>query len=144
MVNSTHLGVYGVVIKDDKILLVKKARGAYTGQYDLPGGSFEHGEKPIETLKREFMEEAGINVTKANIIDANSVVVPWDNPYIGQMDNMHHIGIIYEILSYEGTIKEDADGLDSLGACWYPIADLKEEDVSPLTYDALKLKKLKR
>lgn len=24
MVNSTHLGVYGVVIKDDKILLVKK------------------------------------------------------------------------------------------------------------------------
>ncbi len=38
------------------------------------------------------------------------------------MENMHHIGIIYEILSYEGTVKEDEDGLD-----WCPIADLKEE-----------------
>lgn len=143
MVDTTHLGVYGIVIKEDKILLVKKSRGAYIGKYDLPGGSFEHGEKPIETLKREFEEEAGIKITKAKIVDANSAVVKWENPYIDKMENMHHIGIIYEVESYEGTIKEDADGLDSLGACWYPIANLKEEDISPLTYDALKLKGLK-
>ena len=143
MVDTTHLGVYGIVIKEDKILLVKKSRGAYIGKYDLPGGSFEHGEKPIETLKREFEEEAGIKITKAKIIDANSAVVKWENPYINKMENMHHIGIIYEIESYEGTIKEDADGLDSLGACWYTIENLKEEDISPLTYDALKLKGLK-
>ena len=143
MIDTTHLGVYGIVIKEDKILLVKKSRGAYIGKYDLPGGSFEHGEKPIETLKREFEEEAGIKITKAKIIDANSAVVKWENPYINKMENMHHIGIIYEIESYEGTIKEDADGLDSLGACWYTIENLKEEDISPLTYDALKLKGLK-
>ena len=143
MENTTHLGVYGVVIKGDKILLVKKARGAYIGKYDLPGGSFEHGEKPIETLKREFEEEAGIKITEAKIIDANSVVVKWKNPYIDKIENMHHIGIIYEIKSYEGTIKEEADGLDSLGAYWYPIEDLKKEDISPLAYDALKFKKLK-
>lgn len=141
MVDTTHLGVYGIVIEDNKVLLVKKSRGAYIGKYDLPGGSFEHGEKPIETLKREFEEEAGIKITKATIIDANSAVVKWKNPYMDKMENMHHIGIIYEVLSYEGTIKEEADGLDSLGACWYPIADLKKEEISPLTYDALKLKR---
>ncbi len=143
MDNTRHLGVYGVVIRENKILLVKKSRGAYIGKYDLPGGSFEHGEKPIETLKREFEEEAGIKVTEAEIIDANSALVKWKNPDTDKIENMHHIGIIYEIKSYEGTIKEDADGLDSLGACWYPITDLKKEDVSPLTYDALKLKGLK-
>ena len=50
MKETRHLGVYGIVIHDNKILLVEKSRGAYTGKYDLPGGSIEHGEKPIETL----------------------------------------------------------------------------------------------
>lgn len=143
MVDTTHLGVYGIVIENEKILLVKKSRGAYIGKYDLPGGSFEHGEKPIETLKREFMEETNLKIKEAEIIDANSTVVKWENPYINKVENMHHIGIIYEIKSYEGIIKEDADGLDSLGASWHCIADLKKEDISPLTYDILKLKGFK-
>ena len=42
----THIGIYGVVIKDEKILLIKKANGPYKGKLDLPGGSLEFGEKP--------------------------------------------------------------------------------------------------
>ena len=143
MIDTTHLGVYGVLIEEEKILLVKKSRGAYKSKYDLPGGSFEHGEKPIETLKREFMEEVGIEVKKVNIMDANSVVVQWENTYIHKKENMHHIGIIYEVTSYNGNIKNDPDGEDSLGACWCSITELKQEDISPLTYEALKFKGLK-
>ena len=142
MKNTRHLGVYGVIVSDDKILLVKKSRGAYTGQYDLPGGSLEHGEKPVETLKREIMEEVGVRVKNYKIMDANSVVVDWNNPYINDGEHMHHIGIIYEVEIEDGDIKTDADGLDSLGAVWYPVSKIKKEDVSPLTYDALKLKEL--
>ena len=142
MKDTRHLGVYGVIVKDDKVLLVKKSRGAYTGQYDLPGGSLEHGEKPVETLKREIMEEVGVKVKNYHIIDANSVVVDWDNPYINEREHMHHIGIIYDVEIEDGDIKTDADGLDSLGAVWYSLSKIKKENISPLTYETLKLKKI--
>ena len=72
MIKSRHLGVYGVIINEDRILLVKKSRGAYTGKLDLPGGSFEHGETPIETLKREISEETGSNVINYSIYCCHS------------------------------------------------------------------------
>ena len=142
MKDTRHLGVYGVIVKDDRVLLVKKSRGAYTGKYDLPGGSLEHGEKPVETLKREIMEEVGVNVKNCRIMDANSVVVDWDNPYINEREHMHHIGIIYDVEIEDGDIKTDADGLDSLGAVWYSLSKIKKEKISPLTYETLKLKKI--
>ena len=138
MVQTRHLGVYGLVVEDNKVLLVKKARGAYTGKYDLPGGSIEHGERPIETLKREFMEETGVEIKDANLLLADSVVVEW--LHHDEMESMHHIGIIYKVTLEKGAIKVDADGLDSLGAIWYPLKDLSEENLSPLAYIALKEK----
>ena len=54
MKEHRHLGVYGLVVRDNKILLIKKVSGPYDGLLDLPGGSLEFGERPIETLKREL------------------------------------------------------------------------------------------
>lgn len=31
MIKYTQLGVYGVLVKNDKVLLIKKARGPHTG-----------------------------------------------------------------------------------------------------------------
>ncbi len=136
MNETRHLGVYGLIINDNKVLLVKKARGAYTGKYDLPGGSIEHGEKPIETLKRELMEETGVQVASAMLIEANSVVVNW--LHHEKMENMHHIGIIYKVDIEKGNIKTDADGLDSLGAIWMDFDELNQDNISSLTYEILK------
>ena len=44
---KTHIGAYGILIRDGKIALIKKARGGYKGKYDLPGGGIEHTETPI-------------------------------------------------------------------------------------------------
>ncbi len=62
MKETRHLGVYGLIIKNNRIALVLKSRGAYTGKLDLPGGSFEHGERPEETLKREIKEELNVDI----------------------------------------------------------------------------------
>lgn len=49
--------VYGVLIKQDKILLSKQWDG-----YDFPGGGVDIHETVEEALKREFFEETGIKV----------------------------------------------------------------------------------
>lgn len=33
---KTHVGSYGIIIDNNKIVLVKKARGGYKGKLDLP------------------------------------------------------------------------------------------------------------
>lgn len=45
-----HIGVYGIVVKENKILLINKVGGPYNGKLDLPGGTIKLGEKPEETL----------------------------------------------------------------------------------------------
>lgn len=42
---KTHVGAYGIMIKDNKMALVRKARGGYKGKLDLPGGVIEHTEQ---------------------------------------------------------------------------------------------------
>ena len=67
-VKERHIGVYGVIIKDNKIALVRKARGGYKGKLDLPGGGMEHAETPLETLKRELLEEINGTVINATLL----------------------------------------------------------------------------
>lgn len=48
MKTTRHFGIYGVWRHEGKLVLVRKSRGPYTGQLDLPGGTPELG----ETAKR--------------------------------------------------------------------------------------------
>lgn len=49
--------VYGILIEDNKILLSKQWDG-----YDFPGGGIEIHETIEQALKREFLEETGIEI----------------------------------------------------------------------------------
>lgn len=48
---------FGIVLRGDELLLVKK-----NGQYSLIGGGIENAESKKDCLKREFMEEAGLQI----------------------------------------------------------------------------------
>ena len=134
---KTHVGAYGILIRDGKIALVKKARGGYKGKYDLPGGGIEHTETPIEALHREMMEEVSGTVIKEELLDVTSTNIKWLMEK-DVMEDLHHIGILYLVDIKEENLKIDADGLDSDGAVWLPIEDLKEEQLSPFAWYALK------
>lgn len=137
-----HLGVYGLIIKDDKIVLIKKVGGPYNGKLDLPGGTIEWGETPEETLIRELKEEVGIDVIEYELFDANSITFEWT--YKGELEKGHHIGIFYKILEYKNDILNniniDNQNDDSNGAEFYNIKDLKKHMLSDIA--VLEIEKL--
>lgn len=55
--------VCGILIEEDKILLVKHQHLGATGVlWAPPGGGMEYGESATEALQREFAEETGLNI----------------------------------------------------------------------------------
>lgn len=137
--NVKHIGSYGIIIKEDKILLIKKVGGPYDGKLDLPGGTIEFDEIPADTLIRELKEEVGINVKDYKVLDANSVNLAWEHK--GEIENIKHIFILYEVLNYEGNIKDNIEiteiNDDSKGASFYSIKELKRDELSLITISAL-------
>ena len=130
------MGIYGIVIENEKILLIKKAVGPYEGKLDLPGGSPEFGETPIETLKRELLEETGLEVEDANLYDASSVLVDWNKDSETTL-KVHHTGIFFKVQSYKNDITKevlvDEINDDSLGADFYEIDKLTKNMLSAIT-----------
>ena len=129
-----HLWVYGLVIKEEEVLLIKKAVGPYKGKLDLPGGTVNFGERPNETLIREFDEETGLAITDYSLFDVDSVKFLYKENDKSIM--VHHVGIFYKILGYENDIKEnisvDLVNDDSLGAGFYKISSLRKKDLSKI------------
>lgn len=138
-----HLGVYGLVLNDEKILLVRKKGGPYDGKLDLPGGTIEFCESLEDALKREFLEEVGIAIKSFKLFDADSVIFTWQ--YKNDLTfKVHHIGIFYKVLKYENEVKHkvmiDSNNDDSLGAFFYDIKSLKREELSNIA--VLEIEKL--
>lgn len=58
-----ELGVRAIIRdKNNKILLIKNARGIHAGKWVLPGGKVDLKEKAEKAITREIKEELGINV----------------------------------------------------------------------------------
>lgn len=56
------VGVGAVVIKDGKVLLVKRGAAPNKGLWAIPGGSLKLGETLQEGAEREILEETGITI----------------------------------------------------------------------------------
>ena len=139
-----HIGSYGLIIDNDKIVLISKVGGPYDGKLDLPGGTIEQDETPEEALIRELEEEVGIKVIDYELFDGNSVNVTWNHK--GELENIHHIGFFYKIKKYETDIKSsiNIDNIndDSKGAKYYDIKNLKKEELSDIAY--LEIQKIRK
>jgi 8-oxo-dGTP pyrophosphatase MutT (NUDIX family) len=51
--------------REGKILLLKRAGGALSGQWFLPGGAVENDELPEVAARRELIEESGLDIVGA-------------------------------------------------------------------------------
>lgn len=143
MNTHTHVGVYGLAIWEQSYLLIQKARGPYYGKWDLPGGRMDFGETPENALIREFEEETGIIPMQFSIRSSQSVVVKWE--YQGEPEEVHHIGILYDVVIGQSNplehIRRGPDGEDSLGAAWFTLEQVKDMQLTPFAKYMMNLSK---
>lgn len=105
----------GVVIKDKKILLIKRKNNPYKDKWALPGGFVEYGEKVEESVVREVLEETGLKTKITNLVGVYSD--PNRDP------RGHTVTVVYLLELLEGSLKGGDDAND---AKFFDINDLPE------------------
>ena len=66
-----------IVLKENKILLVRHTYGAAAGKLLNPGGFVKQNELPTDAVIREVLEETGINVTPVGMLSIRCAPRNW-------------------------------------------------------------------
>src|SRR5260221_646569 len=69
------VGVGGIAIEGDRVLLVRRAAEPLLGQWSIPGGALELGESLTEGVARELLEETGVAVEVKEVVEVLSRVL---------------------------------------------------------------------
>lgn len=125
----TRVGVYGVALKNSKMLLIEQPLGPYAGKFDFPGGGIEFGESVEEALRREFAEEVAMTFDACFLLD-NLTAITYV-PKIGDREpfTFYQIGLIYRVEGLR-SLKEYGD----LQYNWVDLSRLTQEQCSPLLW----------
>jgi 8-oxo-dGTP diphosphatase len=100
-------GVAAVVMRDDHVLLVQRGREPAKGLWGLPGGMLELGETLAEAVRREVLEECGIEVEVGPLV---GVFEPMQRDDEGRL-RYHYVVLDYlaRYVSGELCAADDAD-----------------------------------
>jgi 8-oxo-dGTP diphosphatase len=63
------VGVGGVVIHNERALLIRRGSAPLEGEWSIPGGMLEVGETILDGVKRELLEETAIEVKVLDLIE---------------------------------------------------------------------------
>ncbi len=61
-------GVQGILERDGRVLLARRKNEPRRGHWDLPGGFLHETERPLDGLRREFLEETGLEVDPVELL----------------------------------------------------------------------------
>ncbi len=98
------VGVGALVVKDGKMLLVRRAQEPGKGYWTNPGGYIEQLELIHETIEREVLEEAGVQAA------VKSIVAVRDQPR-----HIHNVYIAFAMEYLGGEPKPDGEEVDAAG-----------------------------
>lgn len=101
-------GVTAAIFNEKGQILVQQRSD--TGDWNLPGGVYEIGEEPVETLMREVYEETGLDVRAKRLVGVYAGQ-DWMVTYPNQ-DQMAYINCFFEAEIHSGELRKDAESLD--------------------------------
>ena len=106
-----------MVVRGDKVLIIKRAHEPRKGEWSLPGGLLELGESLQDAARREIQEETGLDVVVGPIIETFDRVHRDDAGRI----RYHFVIVDFVCWSDEGDAKPGSDAED---AAWATAAEL--------------------
>ena len=117
-------GVQGILERDGCVLLARRAFEPRRGHWDLPGGFLGETEDPVAGLRREFLEETGLEVEPVELMRIDI------EPYDGR-----HVFSVTWIVRGDGD-PVAADDVEELR--WFPPDALPDEMAFPGQDDVLR------
>ncbi len=112
---SQPVPAVGVVcIRGDDVLLIRRGTAPMIGEWSLPGGRIEPGERAVDTALRELREETGVEAEVLGVLDVVDGLFPPDR---------HFVLIDYAARWVAG---EPKAGDDAAEAAFLPLAQLDE------------------
>jgi len=128
--DSPVAGVGALIIKDGRILLIKRGAEPGKDRWSLPGGAVELGEGVRDAVIREVKEECGLDVEVKDIAD---VVDYMSRDEKGQV-RFHYILVDFYVEVKGGTLKAASDALE---VDWIPFDRIHEYQVTKTTLQLL-------
>jgi 8-oxo-dGTP diphosphatase len=117
------VGIGVAIIKDGKIVLIKRGNEPSKGKWSVPGGLVELGEKLEDAVVREAKEETCLEVENPRLID---VVDNVDLDEYGKV-KYHYVIIDYLIQVKSGTIQAASDAAELR---WVPFEEVENYNLT--------------
>lgn len=112
----TPTPVVGVVcLKDDQVLLIRRGTQPRLGEWSLPGGRIEPGERAVDAALRELKEETGVDAVITGLVDVVDGIFP--------EHDRHYVMIDFRV---EWAGGEPTAGDDAAEAAFHPLSAVDE------------------
>jgi ADP-ribose pyrophosphatase len=119
------VGVGALVLRGNRILLIRRAAPPSMGLWSIPGGHVELGESVLEAAVRELWEEAGLEGRALGVINVDEVIKRDD----GGRVVYHYVLVTVLVDAPEG---EPRPGGDALEAAFFDLEEaLSMPDIAP-------------
>jgi 8-oxo-dGTP diphosphatase len=116
--NQPVVGIGAVIIKEDKIVLIKRGNEPSKGKWSIPGGHVELGENLKEAVIRETKEETCLDVDNPILIDVVENV-DWDEQ---RKIKYHYVIVDYLVHVKGGNIEAASDAAELR---WVPFGEVE-------------------
>lgn len=136
-----HFTATGIVLDDDRVLLIEHAK---LGWWLPPGGHIDSNEDPVQAVLREVREEVGLECAvigenhfaheAVTVLSLPFTILVEDVPENGTVH--HHIDFIYPLRPLTGTVT--AQEAEVTGWRWVPISELETLTTPPELPDLIR------
>jgi len=119
------VGIGGVIIDQDRTLLIRRGSEPLRGEWSIPGGTLELGESLQEGVARELLEETGIKVCVIDLIEVFDRIYAADGTIAAQAQKkprFHYVIVDYLCERIGGEPRAGSDVTD--------VAFAREEELS--------------